>query len=107
MEDVFANTQETLRLYADTQVRILPPNPTKHFMTVKEHIEKFGGYATARKLLAKKVSTLGVELEDLPDTAELADISEELADALENEDTNTAKEILNRIDIDWLLSNSF
>ena len=77
----------------------------KTALTVKEYILKHGVEKTAFKLIDKRVtSILGISILDLPDTSEVADILEELADQLHDNpnDKESIKYILNQIDIEFI-----
>jgi len=74
-------------------------------LTVKEYIRKHGEEKTAYKLADNRVKRiLGLSLTDLPDTCEIADIIEEIANILIDnpEDKEGVKEVLFQIDIDFL-----
>ena len=74
-------------------------------MTLLEFIAEHGEEKTAYKLINRQVQRIfGLSLTDLPDTCELADIVEELADQLRDNPTDKAsiKSILHGIDIDFI-----
>jgi hypothetical protein len=74
-------------------------------MTILEFIAKHGEEKTAYKLIDNQVQRLFcLGLSDLPDTCELADIVEELADQLRDNPTDkeSIKSILHSIDIDFI-----
>ena len=74
-------------------------------MTILEFIAEHGEEKTAYKLIDRQVQRIfGLGLSDLPDTCELADIVEELADQLRDNPTDkeSIKSILHGIDIDFI-----
>ena len=74
-------------------------------MTILEFIAEHGEEKTAYKLIDRQVLRIfGLGLSDLPDTCELADIVEELADQLRNNPTDKAsiKAILHSVNIDFI-----
>ena len=74
-------------------------------MTILEFIAKHGEEKTAYKLIDNQVQRIfGLGLSNLPDTCELADIVEELADQLRDNpaDKDSIKAILHSIDIDFI-----
>ena len=74
-------------------------------MTILEFIAKHGEEKTAYKLIDNQVVRIfGLGLSNLPDTCELADIIEELADQLRDNPTDKAsiKSILMQIDIEFI-----
>ena len=74
-------------------------------LTILEFIAKHGEEKTAFKLIDKRIeSILGLSILDLPDTSEVADILEELADQLHDNpnDKESIKSILMQIDIDFI-----
>jgi len=74
-------------------------------LTILEFIAKHGEEKTAFKLIDKRVtSILGISILDLPDTSEVAEILEELADQLRDDPTDkeSIKSILIQIDIDFI-----
>jgi hypothetical protein len=77
----------------------------KTALTLKEYISKHGEEKTAFKLIDKRIeSILGLSILDLPDTSEVADILEELADQLHDNpnDKESIKSILMQIDIEFI-----
>lgn len=77
----------------------------KTSLTVKEYISKHGAEKTAFKLIDKRIENiLGISLLDLPDTSEVAELVEELADILQDNPNNkeSIKSILNQIDIEFI-----
>jgi O-phosphoseryl-tRNA(Cys) synthetase len=68
-------------------------------MTIKEHAAKHGAYGTARTLLNRHVQRImGVSLSDLPDTSEMANLSEEIEEAIvSNNDEKEMKRQINEI----------
>ena len=76
-------------------------------LTVLEFIAEHGEEKTAYKLIDKQVSRIfGLSLSDLPDTCDLANVLEELADQLRDNPTDkeSIKAILHSIDIDFIES---
>jgi hypothetical protein len=74
-------------------------------LTVLEFIAEHGEEKTAYKLIDKQVSRIfGLSLSDLPDTCDLANVLEELADQLRDNpaDKESIKAILHSIDIDFI-----
>jgi hypothetical protein len=74
-------------------------------LTVLEFIAEHGEEKTAYKLIDKQVSRIfGLGLSDLPDTCDLANVLEELADQLRDNPTDkeSIKAILHSIDIDFI-----
>ena len=74
-------------------------------MTILEFIATHGEEKTAYKLIDNQVQRIfGLGLSDLPDTWELAEIVEELADQLRDNpaDKESIKSILHSIDIDFI-----
>ena len=74
-------------------------------LTLKEFIAKHGEEKTAFKLIDKRIeSILGLSILDLPDTSEVADILEELADQLHDDpnDKESITSILMQIDIEFI-----
>ena len=74
-------------------------------LTVLEFIAEHGEEKTAYKLIDKQVSRIfGLSLSDLPDTCDLANVLEELADQLRDNPTDkeSIKAILHSIDIDFI-----
>lgn len=64
-------------------------------MTLQEFLKANGSHATARKLIDKKIrSLIYMGIEDLPDTSELAEKVEELAELLEDYEGQPVKKIL-------------
>jgi hypothetical protein len=77
----------------------------KTALTILEFIAKHGEEKTAFKLIDKRVtSILGLSILDLPDTCDLANVLEELADQLHDDPTDkeSIKSILMQIDIDFI-----
>jgi hypothetical protein len=77
----------------------------KTALTLKEYILKHGVEKTAFKLIDKRIeSILGISILDLPDTSEVTDILEELADQIHNNpnDKESIKAILMQIDIEFI-----
>lgn len=73
---------------------------TKFQTTIAKMLERDGNaYTTARNIVNLRVlSLMGISLDDLPDTAEIADIVESIADAIEDDINEQAiKDILNDI----------
>jgi hypothetical protein len=73
---------------------------TKFQLTIEKMLERDGNaYVTARNILNLRVlSIMGIGLDDLPDTAEIADIVEGIADAIEDSvDEQTIKNILSDV----------
>ena len=73
---------------------------TKFQITIAKMLERDGNaYTTARNIVNLRVlSLMGISLDDLPDTAEIADIVESIADAIEDDINEQAiKDILNDI----------
>lgn len=73
---------------------------TKFQLTIEKMLERDGNaYVTARNILNFRVlSIMGIGLDDLPDTAEIADIVESIADAIEDGiDEQTIKSILSDV----------
>ncbi len=73
--------------------------------TLKEFIAKHGVEKTAFKLVDKRIESIfGLSIFDLPDTSEVADLVEELADVLQDNpnDKESIKYILNQIDIEFI-----
>jgi hypothetical protein len=74
-------------------------------MTILEFIAKHGEEKTAYKLIDNQVQRIfGLGLSDLPDTCDLANVLEELADQLRDNpnDKESIKSILHSIDIDFI-----
>ena len=74
-------------------------------MTVLEFIATHGEEKTAYKLIDRQVQRIfGLSLSDLPDTCDLANVLEELADQLRDNpaDKDSIKAILHSIDIDFI-----
>jgi hypothetical protein len=74
-------------------------------MTILEFIATHGEEKTAYKLIDRQVNRIfGLGLSDLPDTCELADIVEELADQLRDNpaDKESIKAILHSVNIDFI-----
>ena len=74
-------------------------------LTVKEYIAKHGEEKTAFKLIDKRIESIfGLSIFDLPDTSEVAELVEELADILHDNpnDKESIKYILNQIDIEFI-----
>jgi hypothetical protein len=74
-------------------------------MTILEFIAKHGEEKTAYKLIDNQVQRIfGLGLSDLPDTCDLANVLEELADQLRDNpaDKDSIKYILHSIDIDFI-----
>ena len=74
-------------------------------LTLKEYIAKHGEEKTAFKLIDKRIESIfGLSIFDLPDTSEVADLVEELADVLHDNpnDKESIKSILNQIDIEFI-----
>lgn len=74
-------------------------------MTILEFIATHGEEKTAYKLIDNRVLRIfGLSLSDLPDTCEIADIIQELADQLTDDPTDkeSIKEIINSVDIDFI-----
>ena len=74
-------------------------------MTILQFIAEHGEEKTAYKLIDNQVQRIfGLSLSDLPDTCELADIVEELADQLRDNPTDkeSIKAILHSVDIDFI-----
>ena len=74
-------------------------------LTVLEFIAEHGEEKTAYKLIDKQVSRIfGLNLSDLPDTCDLANLVEELADQLRDNPTDkeAIRAILHSIDIDFI-----
>lgn len=77
----------------------------KTALTLKEYIAKHGEEKTAFKLIDNRVESIfGLSIFDLPDTSEVADLVEELADILHDNpnDKESIKYILNQIDIEFI-----
>jgi hypothetical protein len=77
----------------------------KTALTILEFIAKHGEEKTAFKLIDKRIeSILGLSILDLPDTSEVADILEELADQLHDNPTDkeSIKAILHSVNIDFI-----
>jgi hypothetical protein len=77
----------------------------KTALTVLEFIAEHGEEKTAYKLIDKQVSRIfGLNLSDLPDTCDLANLVEELADQLRDNPTDkeAIRAILHSIDIDFI-----
>jgi hypothetical protein len=73
---------------------------TKFQLTIEKMLERDGNaYVTARNILNLRIlSIMGIGLDDLPDTAEIADIVESIADAIEDDfDEQTIKNILSDV----------
>lgn len=73
---------------------------TKFQLTIEKMLERDGNaYVTARNILNLRIlSIMGIGLDDLPDTAEIADIVEGIADAIEDDvDEQTIKSILSDV----------
>ena len=73
---------------------------TKFQLTIEKMLERDGNaYVTARNILNLRVlSIMGIGLDDLPDSAEIADIVEGIADAIEDDiDEQTIKNILSDV----------
>ena len=74
-------------------------------MTILEFIAEHGEEKTAYKLINNQVIRIfGLSLSDLPDTCELAETIEELADQLRDDPTDkeSIKSILHSVDIDFI-----
>jgi glutathione synthase/RimK-type ligase-like ATP-grasp enzyme len=74
-------------------------------LTLKEFIAKHGEEKTAFKLVDKRIESIfGLSIFDLPDTSEVAELVEELADVLHDNpnDKESIKSILNQIDIEFI-----
>jgi hypothetical protein len=74
-------------------------------LTVLKFIAEHGEEKTAYKLIDKQVSRIfGLNLSNLPDTCDLANVLEELADQLRDNPTDkeSIKAILHSIDIDFI-----
>ena len=74
-------------------------------LTVLEFIAEHGEEKTAYKLIDKQVSRIfGLNLSNLPDTCDLANLVEELADQLRDNpnDKEAIRAILHSIDIDFI-----
>ena len=74
-------------------------------MTILEFIAKHGEEKTAYKLIDRQVQSIfGLGLSELPDTCDLANVLEELADQLHDDPTDkeSIKAILMQIDIDFI-----
>lgn len=74
-------------------------------MTILEFIAKHGEEKTAFKLIDKRIESIfGLSIFDLPDTSEVAELVEELADILQDNpnDKESIKYILNQIDIEFI-----
>ena len=79
-------------------------------MTLKEFITEHGEEKTAYKLISNKmVRNFGLSLECLPDTCELADMVEELAEQLKEDMNNkeAIREILEQVNEDFLEQLAF
>ena len=79
----------------------------KNALTVKEFILKHGAEKTAYKLINNRVERIfGLGLTHLPDTLQVADLIEELADILNDnpEDKEAIKNVLSGINIDFIES---
>ena len=77
----------------------------KAALTVLEFIAEHGEEKTAYKLIDKQVNRIfGLNLSDLPDTCDLANLVEELADQLRDNPTDkeAIRAILHSIDIDFI-----
>jgi hypothetical protein len=77
----------------------------KAALTVLEFIAEHGEEKTAYKLIDKQVSRIfGLNLSNLPDTCDLANLVEELADQLRDNPTDkeAIRAILHSIDIDFI-----
>ncbi len=73
---------------------------TKFQLTIEKMLERDGNaYVTARNILNLRIlSIMGIGLDDLPDTAEIADIVDGIADAIEDDvDEQTIKNILSDV----------
>ena len=73
---------------------------TKFQLTIEKMLESDGNaYVTARNILNLRIlSIMGIGLDDLPDTAEIADIVDGIADAIEDDvDEQTIKNILSDV----------
>jgi len=74
-------------------------------MTILEFIAKHGEEKTAYKLIDNQVQRIfGLGLSDLPDTCDLANVLEELADQLRDNpaDKESIKSILMQVDIEFI-----
>jgi hypothetical protein len=74
-------------------------------LTVLEFIAEHGEEKTAYKLIDKQIQRLFIlSLSDLPDTCDLANLVEELADQLRDNPTDkeAIRAILHSIDIDFI-----
>jgi hypothetical protein len=74
-------------------------------MTILQFIAEHGEEKTAYKLINNQVLRIfGLSLSDLPDTCELAETIEELADQLRDDPTDkeSIKSILHSVDIDFI-----
>lgn len=77
----------------------------KTALTLKEFIAKHGVEKTAFKLVDKRIESIfGLSIFDLPDTSEVAELVEELANVLQDNpnDKESIKYILNQIDIEFI-----
>jgi hypothetical protein len=77
----------------------------KAALTVLEFIAEHGEEKTAYKLIDKQVNRIfGLNLSDLPDTCDLANLVEELADQLRDNPTDkeAIRAILHSINIDFI-----
>jgi hypothetical protein len=76
-------------------------------LTIFEYIQKHGARATAKQLITQRVRRLsGLDLSDLPDSAEICAIVDNLEQQLKTDSANkdNIKEILTGIDADFLES---
>lgn len=74
-------------------------------MTILEFIAKHGKEKTAYKLINNQVlRVFGLGLSDLPDTCEVAEIVQELADQLTDDPTDkeSIKSILMQVDLEFI-----
>ena len=74
-------------------------------MTILEFIATHGEEKTAYKLIDNQVQRIfGLGLSDLPDTCDLANVLEELADQLRDNpaDKDSIKAILHSVNIDFI-----
>lgn len=71
-------------------------------MTIQQHAEQFGSRTTAQTLLNRRLGQFGLFTDDLPDTCEVADIIDQLEEAVKGNDKEAIKYILSGVDLDWL-----
>lgn len=71
-------------------------------MTIKEYIEKYGSYNTARKLVEKRISMFGFSLSEMPDNEDVLSIVESVEQAITQNNNDELKVALSEIDMDWI-----